>query len=305
MRLFESPGRVLVVGGSGFVGFHVAERLARRYDVYYTFNQNKVKIDHASAFHLPLESEPRMCHLIAEFRPTIVIQAAGIMDRSLCERDWDRAYAINVRATQELYELVANAGARMVFLSCADVFDGDRGAYAETDEPFPRFRYAKTKAMAEENIIEGRRRGHVVIRFSLPFGWGGAPSRGVLGDLVAAARSGDVLFLRDDVIISPVYLGDLVNAVEKIIKEKDGGTFHVASNARVSELEFGRICARHLGLDQDLVQPFSSPGEDLSGRPGGDYSLDARKVERMFDWLPHPLEEGLRFVREQIDRSTG
>jgi dTDP-4-dehydrorhamnose reductase len=305
MRLFESLGRVLVVGGSGFVGFHIAERLARRYDVYYTFNRNEVKIEHASGFHLRLESEPRMCHLISEFRPNIVVHAAGIMDRSFCEREWDRAYAINVRATQELYELVSSAHARMVFLSCADVFDGDRGIYAETDEPFPRFRYAKTKSLAEENILEGRSRGHVVIRFSLPFGWGGAPSRGFVGDLVAAARSGDVLRLRDDITISPVYLGDLVNAVERIIREKDGGTFHIAGNARLSELDFGRRCARHLGLDQDLIQPFPSPDEDPSGRPEGDFSLDARKVGRVFDWRPNPLEEGLRLTKQQMERSSG
>jgi dTDP-4-dehydrorhamnose reductase len=304
LNLFESPGRILVTGGSGFVGFHIAERLAPRYDVYYTYNRHKVNIEHASGFHLRLESEPRMCQLISEFKPSVVVHAAGIMDRAFCEQDWERAYSINVRATQELYELAAKAQARMVFLSCAEVFDGDRGGYAETDGPFPRFRYAKTKSMAEENILEGRSRGHVVIRFSLPFGWGGAPSRGFVGNLVDTVRSGDVVFLRNDVTTNPVYLGDVVSAVEKAIKQKEGGLYHLGGNATLPEFEFGRLCARHFGLDEDLIQPYSSPEEDPSGRPAGDFSLDTRKMVRQFDWRPTPLEEGLRLTKGQIDRSA-
>lgn len=305
MPLFESAGRILVTGASGFIGFHVAERLARAYDVYYTYHRHPLRIEHASGFRVPLESEPRFCQIISEFKPSVVIHAAALTDRALCQRDWNRAYAANILATQQLYELVSSARARMVFLSCADVFDGVRGNYAETDEPFPRSRYGKTKALAEENILEGRLRGHVVIRCSIPFGWGIAPSRGFLGQLADAARAAGPFRLRKDVTIAPVYVSDLVTAIEKIIRQAEGGLFHVAGSVALPEVEFGRLCARHLGLSQDTVQPYASPDEDPSGRPPGDISLDARKALRLLDWQPTPLEEGLRLTKAQIDRAAG
>jgi len=301
MRIFESPGRILVTGGSGLVGHQIVERLAPRYDVYYTYHENKIKIEHASGFRLRLQNEPRMCELIAEFEPTVVIHAAGIVDRGLCEEDWDQAYAANARATQELYELTAKAGARMVLISCAEVFDGERGKYGETDEPFPRSRYGKTKSMAEENILEGRLRGHLVIRTSLPFGWSAGPRRGFIGRLLSAFREGQPILLRDDIKVSPVFVPDIVTAVEKTIKREEGGLLHIAGPVDLSELEFGRMCARVLGYDPDLAQPFADPGDDPGSRRPGDFSLVSRKALVKFGWQPTPLEHALRLTREQIE----
>ncbi|PIZ51528.1 hypothetical protein COY28_04985, partial [Candidatus Woesearchaeota archaeon CG_4_10_14_0_2_um_filter_57_5] len=64
----------------------------------------------------------------------------------------DEARRANVEATAWLCRWAVKHHARLVFISTDYVFDGEQGAYKETDDVRPLSVYAKTKVEAEASV---------------------------------------------------------------------------------------------------------------------------------------------------------
>src|SRR5688572_3030126 len=82
-------------------------------------------------------------------RPNVVVHAASISSIARCEEDLDLAITVNSWGTNTVCEAADRVGAKVVFLSSEQVFDGIKGCYSETDEPNPINDYGRTKFGAE------------------------------------------------------------------------------------------------------------------------------------------------------------
>ena len=83
-------------------------------------------------------------------RPTVVIHAAAYTAVDAAESDAERAEAVNAQGTALVAEGVAQAGARLLYLSTDFVFDGAAGRpYATDAEPRPLGVYGRTKLQGE------------------------------------------------------------------------------------------------------------------------------------------------------------
>ncbi len=100
---------------------------------------------------------------LARHDPEIVVHAAGWVDVRGCERDRARAWANNVEGTHNVVKALRNRGStRLVYISTACVFAGDRGDYTEEDIPAPVNFYGLTKLVGEQLARTVAR--HLVVR---------------------------------------------------------------------------------------------------------------------------------------------
>lgn len=103
----------------------------------------------------------------------IVFLLAAISSPAACHADPQRAWQFNVETTAERLTEIAHAGARVVFTSTDQVFDGAAGGYDEGAATAPLNCYGRTKAEGERRALALSDRSYVV-RMGWNVGWDGA-----------------------------------------------------------------------------------------------------------------------------------
>ena len=263
--------RVLVVGGSGFIGRYLVRRLSETlgHDVTGTFLTRPPGDDGPAWHRVDLSDNSGLEQAFRASSPDVVVHLAAMADVGTAERDPQRAWVVNADGTSAIAGLCRQQGARLVFISTEYVFDGKRGFYSEVDPPNPTTQYGRTKLAAEQELATLGDNGSI-IRASIVYGWPLQRHRNFVPMLIQRLRSGLAYYAPTSVMRSPVYVEHLVEGIARLVEKGHPGTHHIAGRDWVSMYDFARAVAAEFGLEHDLVIPegsaeASSGGDDLLG----------------------------------------
>lgn len=175
--------------------------------------------------------------VVSGFRPSVVINCAAFTDPDLAET----AGSDGTRANAEGARIVAAAAraveAKVVYVSCDLVFDGEKGAaYVESDEAAPLSAYGRSKLAGESHTASANPRAFIV-RSGWLFGRNGYNF--VEEMLQLASDHGEVLVARDEVG-SPTYTGHLAAGLVRLIEGESFGIHHMAGDGDCSRYDFAR-----------------------------------------------------------------
>lgn len=284
--------RIVVTGASGFVGSNAAADLTARHDVLGLTFQTR------GAFPFPCErvdltcDEPLSSHLHA-WKPDVIVHSAAMSRVLECERDPNRAHAVNVEATGRLVRLAERLHAKLIFISSDQVYSGGKGGYRESDEPAPVGRYGRTKLEAERLVLNSAAR-HLVLRSNSVvgngIGWGESFSMRVVG----AARRGEPIPLFFDQYRSPIHVRTLVRVIEIACLSEISGLLNVGGLKRLSRLEAGCIALRAAGISPERVESVSYLSHSGAEFMTRDTSYDISRLRQLMpDVGIQPLDEVL------------
>jgi dTDP-4-dehydrorhamnose reductase len=244
------PQRVVVLGGSGFVGTRVRELWSSSIDV---IAPSHAELDVLNA--TALRDFLRASNAIA-----VVNLAAWAGVDTAEEQRGDlngQAYVLNARFPGELAQTCKEVGMHLVHVSTDYVFDGTRSdrPYRETDIAGPALCwYAETKLRGEEAVRSANGQA-TVVRIEMPFSGRNHVRADVARTMLSRLRAGQPLTGVVDQRITPVFLDDAVEALRLVIEERFAGVIHVAAASWTTPFEFARSIARRAKLDESLVQP--------------------------------------------------
>jgi dTDP-6-deoxy-L-talose 4-dehydrogenase [NAD(P)+] len=185
---------VVVLGGTGFLGRHIAEGFAARGRDVLVVRRDRPPAGPATprSVALDLAREPdALADLLRTERPAVLVNAAG----SVWATDEQQMYRANVTAVENVLSVVAGLPwrLRVVHLGSAHEYGPLRRGDLVTERSAlaPRTPYGRTKLRATNLVLDAVRRGRVdgvVLRVSNGLGVG-APPASLLGATARRLRA--------------------------------------------------------------------------------------------------------------------
>lgn len=233
-----SARRIAIAGGSGQLGTALREALRER---------EVIAPAHAE---LAFEDADALARLLDESAPEVLINCTAFHNVDACEREPEKAFALNALAVDRAAEACAAHGIAFMTVSTDYVFAGDLGrAYREDDAIGPLTAYGASKAAGE---FLTRRHGdrHYVVRTSGVFGTTGSSNKGytLIERVLRQAERGEETEMVADQIFSPSYAPHVARALRDLIDAEAFGTHHVTNAGAVSWYDFVRTAFEKAGL---------------------------------------------------------
>ena len=297
---------VLVTGGAGFIGSHVAEALvARGKDVVVLDDLSSGKRENLPEGAELVEGDIRepQDELFAGVKPDVCFHLAAQADVRVSVARPEHDARINVIGTINLLEAAREHGTQLVFSSTGGAIYGECDGPAPENAPRqPLAPYGTSKLAGEEylatyNRLHGTK--HVALRYGNVYGPRQDPhgEAGVVAIFFKRFLSGEQpkVFGDGKQTRDYVYVVDVVRAT-LAAAERDGGVYTVGTGRETSVVELFDLCRRVAGKE-DVEPEFAPP------RPG-ELQRSVLDVSRAVDelgWRPeHSLEEGLRETWESM-----
>lgn len=275
--------RVLVTGGSGFLGAHLIVALREDHDVSFSWHHRPTQIPGAKGVSLELRSKKTIAETLLSLKPEVILHCAAMTDVDFCEEHPEEARRINAEATRHLAQEAKKLNAHFIFISTEAVYEGTKGDYSEKDPVSPINVYAKTKWEGENAVRETG--GEWLIARTGFEGWrlndGGKLS--FFEWLVKKFGEGKPFPVFKDRYFSPTSVTNLAEVLKEAIEKKLTGLFNIEGKEKTTYLEFARTLAGIFGGDETLIVPSSLDDHPAIAKRPKDTSLDVRKIQERIE----------------------
>jgi dTDP-4-dehydrorhamnose reductase len=182
-----------------------------------------------------------------------VVNAAGWVRVDEAEAEREACMVANAYGVLTLAAACRDRGAQLATFSSDLVFDGGLGrAYVEGDEPRALSIYGQSKIEAERGVLAMGGRP-LVVRTAAFF----SPYDGYnfAAHVARQLTRGHEVGAASDLVVSPTYVPDLVEATLDLLIDGETGLWHLANQGETSWAEFAVDIAQRLGLDAGLIRP--------------------------------------------------
>lgn len=289
--------RILVTGAGGLLGSNLVLQASAAHPVAASSFSGGIALDGVESHVADLTDPAAVRSLIDAAAPDWVIHCAAATDVDACEADPEGAFRLNRDAAGFLAR--AAGGTRFAHISTDCVFDGERGDYAEDDEPTPVSVYGRSKLAGEQAVVEAHP-GALVIRTNI-YGWNARPKQSLAEWFLARTEAGLRSPGWSDVRSTPILVNDLSEIVLALLEAGASGVFHVGGETCLSKLEFGRRVAATFGLDPSAIVESRVADAGLSAPRGRNLCLRAERLKRELGIRPPSVDQGLERFRRLRD----
>jgi UDP-glucose 4-epimerase len=303
--------RVLVTGGSGFIGSHVVDKLRARgyepviYDLRPSPWHSNANVDTVLGSITDREALERALHSC-----DAVAHLAAVADVNDVHASPEDAERVNARGTVAVLEAARRAGVkRIVYASTIWVYSDceDEAVDEETLLPAPSHLYTSTKLAGElycKAYQELYGIDYTILRFGIPYG-PRAREAAVIPAFVNKAFAGEPLTLAGDGSQSRrfVYVEDLADGVALGLNDvATNRVYNLASAENVTIKQIAETVQQLIG-DVEIVHTPARPG-DFGGKV-----VCSKRAEHELGWTAAtPFAEGVRryveWRREQAAKAS-
>ena len=287
--------KVLITGGGGFLGSHLADRLTARGDVVLAIDNfttgrrdNLVPRDGLTLVEGSIADPDVIAGAFGDFRPDVVVHAAAAYKDP---DDWTGDALTNVVGTATVVKAAQEVGVeRLIYFQTALCYGLKPLEQPITlDHPIlpDGSSYSISKTAGEHYV---RLSGLDHVSFRLANAYGPRNLTGPLPTFYQRLTSGKDCFVMDT-RRDFVYVDDLVGCVMGAVEGKGHGVYHISSGGdyAIQELYDGVVKALRLNLEKPVEVRPRAPDDAYT------ILLDPTRTFEVFDWAPATrLDEGIR-----------
>lgn len=250
--------KILTTGAEGMVGSYV------------NFG---IKTDVAT---LDVTDQKAVKTAFKKYKPEIILHLAAQTDVDKCQREPVRAYKINTFGTFNIAAASREFKAKMVYISTSAVFDGKKNKpYTEKDVPNPQSVYARTKHLGEI-IVRDIVPEYLILRAGWMFGGGPQKDKKFVAKIIKQLEKPEIKAV-NDIIGSPTFAKDLIEAVKTLLKEKRTGLYHIINEGVCSRYDMAQEIVKTL-KPSIKVTPVTSEYFNLAAPRGTEALISELKI---------------------------
>jgi nucleoside-diphosphate-sugar epimerase len=253
--------RVLITGGNGFVGSHVARCLLARgnevrlLDLSFDWRSAGSSAEKVSCDVLDYDGVRSAAESV-----DAIVHLAAVSRVEDAERDPETCATVNVRGTANVVRVARETSKALVFASSREVYgDAERFPVDEETPKRPLSVYARSKLAAENLVAEaGRREGLrcTIVRLSNVFGSPRDRRERVVPTFVRQALAGHPLTIHGGAqCMDFTFIDDVAEVIASIAENPDpwrGEDYNVVSGRSHSVIDLARMVLRYTHSKSDF-----------------------------------------------------
>ena len=241
--------KLLVTGGTGFLGRNIVPKLSNMYDVTLCgiSDNDNIKVNLAKEVPVLLE------------RYDVVFHAAGkahVIPKTA--EDIKSFYDINLQGTKNLCEALERSGLpkSFIFVSTVAVYGCDKGENIDENHPLNGTSpYALSKIQAEQFLREWCKKHNVILGIIRPSLIAGPNPPGNLGAMISGIKSGMYLRIGGGKARKSILMVNDIPRLIGLLSQK-GGTYNVCDDSHPSFRELENIISSQLGGKNVINIPY-------------------------------------------------
>ncbi len=239
--------RILILGGSGFIGNALYKELSPFFDVHATYRTDNAAFDKNNHFHQYDYELESLQILLDSLKPNFIVTALRGNVTSL------------VRLHFEIADYVQNADCKVIFLSSANVFDRftNYPSY-EYDKTLSESIYGRFKIKIENELLRKPVSKYVICRIPMIYG-AGSPR---INEIKAQLKLNEAIEVFPNVVINATHINKLVQQLHYIINRRRRGIFHLGSNNLIHHIDLIKDICEELGHPDALIKQVFDSNED-------------------------------------------
>ncbi|MBI3251584.1 MAG: sugar nucleotide-binding protein [Candidatus Andersenbacteria bacterium] len=196
-------------------------------------------------------TNPPAAALQAVAQATHIVCATHLGSIDECAADPAATSRVNVEAVRSILRQ-ADSRAVPVYISSNMVFSGEQAGYREDDVPAPSTEYGRQK-MEMESWIQKNFPRHVIVRLTKVYGLGRNDGTLFTG-WYQALKAGEPIKAVEDMVVAPVFVGDVARTMAALIQANEHGIFHMPGPVSASLFSLAVAAAKAWKLPAHLVE---------------------------------------------------
>ena len=276
---------VLILGGSGLLGYHCREEFETGYNVFSTWNKHGISEGLGTKFNA-LEDWAVLGALIRETRPSLIVNTIAHVTVDGCEEDPSLAKRLNVTFVRKLVDLLAELNlekTHLIHISSDSVYGqaSDNNPWRERDPKQPLSVYAASKLDSERAAMHHV--GPLTILRTAFYGINPYSKISLLWWIITTARSGRPIHGWENIFFSPVSARYLAIGIRSLFEFGVTGVFNAGSVDACNKYDFSSTVCDYLGIDANIIRSRSKSVAGKQIRP--EYSvLDSDLLGEKISW---------------------
>ena len=239
--------KILILGGSGFIGNAIYKELCNYFDTYATYNSARRSFEKNKQFFKYDIEEDDVYQLLKKIAPNIIISALR------------GNFSAQLIAHQHITEYVTQNNSKLFFISSANVFDAySKYPSYEYDKTLSESVYGRLKIRIENMLLRLPKEKMAILRVPMVFG----NSSPRVKQMKNAILNNEAIEVFPNLIINITNDDKLTQQIHYLINQNKSGIYHLGSKDLIHHEEFIKEVLERIGNFNALYKRVYTTNED-------------------------------------------
>lgn len=239
--------KILILGGSGFIGNAIYKELCNYFDTYATYCSSGGAFEDNKQFIRYDMQEDDIYQLLEKIRPQIIISALR------------GNFSAQVQAHQHIVEYLVKNDCKLYFLSSANVFDAySKFPSYEHDKTLSESVYGRFKIRIENMLLRLPKSKMAILRVPMVFG----NSSPRVKEMKKFIWNNEPIEVFPNLIINVISDYKLTQQIHYLINRNKGGVFHLGSYDLVHHEDFIKDILERIGSFNAILKRVFTTNEE-------------------------------------------